>query len=151
MKDLNQKLENIDARIIHGMRRLSMPAARTALFIVFFWFGILKVFGLSPANPLVKALLEHTLPFMSFGTFSVVLGVFEMIIGTSFLFKGLERFAIALLVPHMIMTILPLILLPTVTWQAAFVPTIEGQYIIKNLVIISLALGIAAHLHPLKK
>jgi hypothetical protein len=51
----------------------------------------------------------------------------------------------------MVMTFLPLYFLPTVTWSGILVPTLEGQYIIKNLVIIATALGIAAHLHPLRK
>ena len=49
---------------------------------------------------------------------------------------------------HMIMTFMPLFMLPEVTWSAFLVPTLEGQYIIKNLVIISGAIGIAAHLQP---
>ena len=48
----------------------------------------------------------------------------------------------------MITTAGPLVLLPSETWQSFFVPTLEGQYIIKNLVIIAAAIGIAAHLHP---
>jgi hypothetical protein len=46
---------------------------------------------------------------------------------------------------------LPLFFLPEVSWQSAFVPTLTGQYIIKNVVIIALAMGIAAHLHPLRE
>jgi hypothetical protein len=45
----------------------------------------------------------------------------------------------------------PLVLLTEETWQSFLVPTLEGQYIIKNLVIISTAIGIASHLHPIKK
>ena len=51
----------------------------------------------------------------------------------------------------MIMTFMPLFMLPEVTWSAFLVPTLEGQYIIKNLVIISGAIGIAAHLQPLSR
>jgi len=46
---------------------------------------------------------------------------------------------------------MPLILLPQVTWSGILVPTLEGQYIIKNLAIIAAAIGIAAHLHPLQR
>lgn len=128
-----------------------MPAARIALFIVFFWFGILKILGLSPASPLVMNLMEVTLPFMQWETFIVLFALYEMLIGVSFLFPRLARFSIALLIPHMAMTTLPLFFLPETAWQGFFIPTLEGQYIIKNLVIVALAVGVAAHLHPLHK
>lgn len=146
---MEQKLENFDVWFIGVLRKISMPLARVALFVVFFWFGILKIIGTSPANPLVKDLMEATLPFMTFNQFIVLFAIYEMIIGITFLIPRCERLAIALLMPHMVMTILPLFVLPAVTWQGFLTPTLEGQYIIKNLVIIALAVGIAAHLSPM--
>jgi hypothetical protein len=128
-----------------------VPAARVGLFIVFFWFGALKVLGLSPATPLVQALFEHTISFMNFPTFLVLFGLFECLIGLLFLIKGYERVVIPLLFIHMVTTFMPLILLPSETWSGFLVPTLEGQYIIKNLVIIAAAIGIASHLHPLHR
>ncbi len=142
-------LEKFDVWLIHFLRKVSMPLARVALFVVFFWFGILKIIGTSPANPMVQDLMHATLPFMTWDFFIVIFSIYEMIIGISFLIPRLERFAIALLMPHMVMTMLPLIFLRAMTWQGFLTPTLEGQYIIKNLVIIALAVGIAAHLHPL--
>ncbi len=146
MKNL---LEQLDVKIIHSLGRLSLPLSRFALFIVFFWFGILKIIGTSPANPMVMDLMNATLPFMTWEVFIVLFSVYEMIIGITFLIPRLERLAIALLVPHMIMTMLPLFFLSEMTWQGFLTPTLEGQYIIKNLVIIALAVGIAASLHPI--
>ena len=145
---MRRYFEQFDVWFIHLLRKLSMPFARAALFIVFFWFGILKIIGTSPANPLVSDLLHATMPFMTWDTFIVLFAIYEMIIGVSFLFPKLARLSIALLIPHMIMTILPLILLPEMTWQGFMTPTLEGQYIIKNILIIALAMGVAAHLHP---
>ncbi len=145
---MNDTFSTLDNTIIRAAQKISLPLARFAIFVVFFWFGILKVIGTSPANPLVQGLMEKTIPFMTFGQFIVLFGIYEMIIGIVFLFPKLVRLAIALLVPHMITTFLPLVLLPSVTWQEFFVPTLEGQYIIKNLVIIALALAIASHLEP---
>jgi uncharacterized membrane protein YkgB len=141
---------SIDVQLIHFFRKISVPVARVALFVVFFWFGALKVVGMSPASDLVQHLFEKTIPFMSFGTFFILFGLFECVIGILFLIKGAERIVIPLLLVHMIATFMPLVLLPTETWQAFFVPTLEGQYIIKNLVIIAAAIGIAAHLHPMR-
>lgn len=128
-----------------------MPVARFALFVVFFWFGILKIIGTSPANPMVADLLHATMPFMGWDAFIVLFSIYEMLIGIAFLIPKFERVAIALLLPHMVMTSLPLFFLPAMTWQGFLTPTLEGQYIIKNLVIIATAIGIAAHLHPFTK
>jgi len=128
-----------------------MPAARLALFVVFFWFGFLKIIGMSPASGLVERLFEQTIPFMSFGTFLILFGMYECLIGVLFLVKGAERIVIPMLILHMITTTGPLVLLPQETWSALFVPTLEGQYIIKNLLIIAAAIGIAANLEPLKR
>jgi|SRR3989344_3968379 len=140
-----------DALVVHRIKKIAEPCARGALFIIFFWFGLLKVMNISPADPLVAALLENTLPFVSFEAFRIFFGIYEMLIGLAFLVHGAERFAVALLLPHMLTTFVPLILLPEDTWASVLVPTFTGQYIIKNLIIIALALSIAAHLHPIKE
>lgn len=143
-------ITKFDRWAIHGLRKASAPAARVALGLVFVWFDVLKVVDMSPANPLVKNLLENTLTGVPFETFIVIFGWYEVLIGVCFLVPGIERIAVALLMPHMIMTLLPLAVLTDVTWQKFLIPTLEGQYIIKNVVIIALAIGIAAHLHPFK-
>ncbi|MEK7097568.1 MAG: hypothetical protein AAB906_01855 [Patescibacteria group bacterium] len=141
-------LEKIDRQIITKISAAFPIASRLALFIVFFDFGALKLFDSSPANPLVDSLLKETLPFLTFGQFIIILGVWEMAIGLAFLIPHLERLAILLLAPHMFTTAMPLFLLPTIAWSSFGVPTLEGQYIIKNLVIIALAMGIASQLKP---
>jgi len=141
----------IDERVIHWFRRVADPLARLGLFIVYFWFGALKVFGASPATPLVQSLFEHTISFMQFETFIVLFGLFEMLIGVLFIFKGYERIVMPLLLLHMITTAMPLFVIPEATWSGFLVPTLEGQYIVKNIMLIAAATGIAAHLHPLHK
>lgn len=147
-----EQLAPLDAGIIHFLRRISVPVARVSIFIVFFWFGFLKIIGLSPAGPLVHQLFDQTLGgVMPFDAFYLFFALFECIIGLLFIIPKAERVVMPLLLLHMITTFLPLIFLTSVTWQSPFVPTLEGQYIIKNLVIIAAAIGIAAHLHPLPK
>ncbi|KND48449.1 MAG: hypothetical protein AB200_01825 [Parcubacteria bacterium C7867-005] len=143
-------LDRVDANIINFLRKISFPMARFALFLVFFWFGFLKIIDTSPAGPMVVSLLDRTMPFIAPDTFMVFFGIFEVIIGITFIIPKLERLAIALLVPHLISTVLPLFLLQSMTWTSMFVPTLEGQYIIKNILIIAVAISLAAHLHPLK-
>jgi uncharacterized membrane protein YkgB len=142
-------IQTIDIQLITLCRNVSLPIARIGLFIVFFWFGILKVIGLSPASELVQHLFEQTVPFMTFPTFIVLFGLFECLIGVLFLIKGAERVVLPFLAFHMATTFMPLIFLSSETWSGFFVPTLEGQYIIKNVLIVAAAIGIAAHLHPL--
>lgn len=140
-----------DVGIIHFFRKVSVSLARWGLFIIFFWFGLLKVIGLSPVSGLVERLFETTIPWLPFATFLIGFGLFEMLIGVLFLFRGTERIVIPLLFIHMITTFMPLFLLPQETWSGFLTPTLEGQYIIKNLALIAAAVGIAAHLHPLPR
>ncbi len=137
-------IEQFDGTARSFLQAAFLPIARLALFIVFFWFGFLKIIQESPANPLVEHLLSEIVPFISFQNFILFLGLWEMLIGVSFLVEGWERLAIVLLAPHMVATFLPLAVLPSVTWLGFLIPTLEGQYIIKNTVIIALAIGVAA-------
>ncbi len=148
---LPMPIRSLDIKIIHFFRRVSVPLARFGLFVIFFWFGALKVVGLSPASALVQQLFEQTINFVSFQNFIILFGLFECLIGVLFLIRGMERVVIPLLFIHMITTFMPLFVLREVTWSQFLVPTLEGQYIIKNLVIIAAAMGIAAHLHPMRK
>lgn len=88
---------------------------------------------------------------MPFSTFIVLFGLFECVIGILFLIRGTERVVIPLLFLHMITTIMPLFVIPAATWSGFLIPTLEGQYIIKNILIIAAAIGIAAHMHPMKR
>lgn len=144
-------IKDIDLKLINFCQKISGPVSRFALFVVFFWFGFLKVIGLSPASGVVQNLFERTMPIMEFSTFIILFGFFECLIGVLFLIPGAERGVIPLLFIHMITTAGPLFLLTGETWSATMVPTLEGQYIIKNLVIIAVGIGIAAHLRPMNK
>lgn len=141
-------IRNIDIKIINFFKVISVPTARLGLFVIFFWFGMLKVVGLSPASALVQQLFERTVSFISFDQFIILFGLFECVIGILFIIPGLERVVIPLLFLHMGTTFMPLFLLPEVTWSGFLVPTLEGQYIIKNLVVIAAAIAIAANLQP---
>lgn len=144
-------LARFDRRLINFFQTAHFPVARAAIFVVYFWFGILKVTGASPANSLVAGLLEKTLPFITFQQFIVAFGWFEMALGLFFLWPKLDRLSIFLFGVHMVTTLMPLFLLPAVAWQAWFVPTLEGQYIIKNLVLMALVIDIAANVKPWRK
>ncbi len=124
------------------LKKITYLLAHISMFIVFFWFGLLKVLGTSPAYDLVDALRVVVIPWWPMESFFVVLGVVEMIIGLLFLSKKTEKLAILVLLPHMCSTFLPLIMLPEITWQGFLTPTLEGQYIIKNIIIVALATSV---------
>ena len=114
--------------------------ARLSLFIIFFWFGLLKVVGVSPAESFVLELFQVTLSsWMSFETFLPLFGLFEMLIGCTFLFKKTSKLALGLILFHMALVFSTSFLLPSTFWQAPLVPTLIGQYVIKNLSLIALA------------
>lgn len=134
--------DEIDRRVTAFMERWGAIAVRFSFGIIFVWFGILKPLGISSAEPLVLATVDW-LPFFVGATWVSIIGWWEVVIGIAFLFRSTIRIAIALLALQMVGTFLPLVLLPEVTFQAGhfpYAPTMEGQYIIKNLMIIAAAL-----------
>jgi uncharacterized membrane protein YkgB len=134
----------IDRRIIELSVKWFEPTARIAIFIIYFWFGALKLLGLSPATPLAIALTSHTIGMQYFTTSFNALAVYECVIGVLFLIPAMTRISVALLVIHMGIVSSPLVIVASVAWTHPLVPTLEGQYIIKDLAIIALAIGIMA-------
>ncbi len=142
MTDSSFGLEELDRRIEDFMHRVGTPALRVSLAVVFVWFGALKPLGLSPAADLVRQTVGW-MPFLTPDGWLHAIGWWEVAIGVTFLFRATARIAIALLAFQMVGTFLPLILLPEVTFQPGRIPyglTLEGQYIVKNVLIISAAL-----------
>jgi uncharacterized membrane protein YkgB len=147
---MKEKIPDIDERLIAFFRRTFIPVARFSIFLIFFWFGLIKILGLSPASPLAEALTAKTVGMQYFDPLFLVLAVVECVIGVLFLFPRATRIVIPLLLFHMLIVCSPLLLVPEYTWQQFGVPTLEGQYIIKNAVVIAVAIGIAASAKPLK-
>ncbi|MBK6543840.1 MAG: hypothetical protein IPO78_12605 [Saprospiraceae bacterium] len=113
---------------------------RVALFVVYFWFGFLKVLAISPAEGLVTRLHTQTISsYITITHFLIFLGAFECLIGILWLFPKYTNIAFALFSAQMLTTFLPLFYLPNDTWQNGFALTLTGQYIIKNVVLIASA------------
>lgn len=113
---------------------------RISLFVVFFWFGALKVLGVSPAEQIVSQLHALTLAkYISINTFLPFLGYLECFIGIIWLVPRLTKLAFFLFCCQMATTFLPLLLMPNETWQSLFALSLPGQYIIKNVVLIASA------------
>ncbi|MFN2638207.1 MAG: DoxX family membrane protein [Gemmatimonadaceae bacterium] len=147
MTDIAIRFDAVDARITNWMARYGMPLLRISLGVVFLWFGALKFFpGLSPAHDLAARTIEK----LSFGTVhptvSVpVLALWESLIGLGLLLGIFMRTTLLLLAVQMAGTLTPLVLFPAeVFTRIPYAPTLEGQYIIKNAVLISAAIVLGA-------
>lgn len=143
----SRTLAKIDHTVISFMERVGLPFLRIGIGVVFLWFGLLKVFGVSPAADLLAATVYWWTPEV----IVPAIGVWEALIGLTFLIPPLTRVAILLLAGQMPGTFLPLVLLPEVCWEVfPYALTLEGQYIVKNLVIIGAALVIGSRVQALR-
>jgi len=144
---LAKDLDRVDARIVAWLERHSAQMLRASLGVVFLWFGALKFFpGLSPAQELAT----RTIDVLSFGlvppSVSIyVLAAWESVIGLGLLSGVFQRLTLLLLLAQMLGTVTPVVLFPAEVFsRAPYAPTLEGQYIIKNLVLVSAALVLGA-------
>ncbi len=131
-------INNIDQSITRWMAFTGITFMRIGLGIVFLWFGVLKFFpGLSPAEELVR----NTVYFFDPAKFIPVLATWESLIGVGLITGKFMRLTLLLLFLQMPGTALPLVILPDVVWKVfPFGLTLEGQYIVKNLVLIGAGL-----------
>jgi uncharacterized membrane protein YphA (DoxX/SURF4 family) len=137
----------VDTRVTRWMARRGVQFLRISLGVVFFWFGVLKFFpGLSPATELAV----RTIEVLTFGTVAPgvainVLAAWESAIGLGLIFGVAMRATLFLLFVQMLGTIMPVFLFPELLFaRIPYAPTLEGQYIIKNLVLISAGIVIGA-------
>jgi uncharacterized membrane protein YkgB len=136
---MRELFDRLDAFIAGWMRRYGHSLLRISLGLVFLWFGLLKPLEMSPAATLVR----NTVYWVDPDWFVPFLGWWEVAIGVGLLYRPLIRGAILLLFLQMPGTFMPLVLLPEVCFHSVpFGLTMEGQYIVKNIVLISAALVI---------
>ncbi len=147
MFNLYRRLNRLDMRITEWMARHGVALLRIAVGIVYLWFGALKFFpGLSPAQDLAT----RTIDLLTFGLVPSaislpLLAAWECVIGLGMITGKFMRATILLLLLQMTGTVLPMFFFPSETFiHFPYSPTLEGQYIIKNLVLVSAALVIGA-------
>lgn len=113
---------------------------RIALGLNYFHFGYLKFY---PDLSSAEVLAGYTVQRLSFYGLSPEIAmrsiaVLECVIGCAFLFNVLLRWMAPVFLIHMAGTFLPLFLLPEICFKfAPLAPTLEGQYILKNFVLLS--------------
>ena len=135
-----ERFREVDVRLTTWMAKNGIFILRISIGVIFTWFGMLKFFPtLSPA----ESLATKTIEILSFGliesrTGVVILAIWESIIGLGFILGRYLREIILLLFVQMMGTIAPVFLFPEDVFRTVpFILTLEGQYIVKNLVVLS--------------
>lgn len=147
MEQLRDLYYRADEKITAYMRRYGILFLRISVGIIFFWFGILKFFpGLSPAMEIATVTIERlTFGFIQANVAIIILATWETLIGLGLISGAFLRVTLFLLFVQMLGTMTPLLLFPGETFtRFPYAPTLEGQYIIKNLVLISAGLVVGA-------
>jgi uncharacterized membrane protein YphA (DoxX/SURF4 family) len=144
---VTERFEQADVAITNWMARYGILFLRIGLGIVFFWFGFLKFFpGLSPAENLATRTIEMlTFGLIPPGISLPLLATWESLIGLGLIFGVFMRATLLLLFLQMLGTITPIFFFPQEIFTVfPIAPTLEGQYIIKNAVLISAGLVLGA-------
>jgi len=140
-------LNRIDVQVTNRMAEYGVRLLSISLGVVFFWFGVLKFFpGLSPAQDLAtKTISLLTVGLIPPNVSIVVLATWECVVGLGLILGMFMRATLLLLFLQMLGTVTPLIFFPQeVFTRIPYAPNLEGQYIIKNVVLISAGLVIGA-------
>jgi putative oxidoreductase len=141
-------LSDLERRTVALLRRVAIPLLRVSLGLVFVWFGALKVFNVTPVGELVAG----TLPFVDPTWFVPMLGAVEVALGVGLLLGRMITAVCAVLVAHLCGTFLVLVMQPQLAFQDGnpLLLTTIGEFVIKNVVLISAALVLAARMREAK-
>lgn len=147
MRSLYQRYVQLDATLTRWMARTGIVFLRISIGVIFFWFGFLKFFpGLSPAADLAT----RTIEIITFGLIPpavalYLLAAWECVIGLGMITGKFMRLTLLLLFGQMAGTLTPLFFFPTETFTLfPIAPTLEGQYIVKNIALVSAGIVIGA-------
>jgi uncharacterized membrane protein YkgB len=140
---IRERVARADDRILTVLEHHGHRLHRRSLGGLFIWLGLLKPMGHETAT----SLLAHTIYWGSPETMVLVLGWWEVAIGMAMLHRSYVRIALFLLLLRIPGTLLAFVLLPEVTFiQFPLVPTPEGQYLLKDLVLFFAAMAISGTL-----
>lgn len=148
MKTLFYKYFRIEQKVANFAQKYSITILRYSFALIYFWFGWLKLLGISPADELVYRSTE----WLDFPHFITVLAIWEIMIGIFFAIKKLQKIGLWMFFLKIPGTFLPLFTNPEKCFT--FIPfglTLEGQYIFKNLIMVSAALVMVASFSREKK
>ena len=136
----------VDELVIPFLRRWSVPLLRLSLAIVFVWFGLLKVLDVTPVTDLVA----ETVYWVDPDWFVPLLGWVEIAVGLGLLWDRALRAVLPLFLLQLAGTFLVLVIQPDVSFQDGnvFKLTVEGEFVVKNLVLLSAGLVVGTRVKP---
>ena len=142
---LNHRLDQLDRAATRWMARYSLRLLSISMGLVFVWFGALKLIpGASPAEPLIRDALDF-LPNALVNPLILLLAIWEVAIGIGFLSGKAKHLVLIMLLLQMVAAMSPLVLASERLWESfPFIWTLEGQYVFKDIILISAGLVIGA-------
>ncbi len=138
--DLRDRFDSFDRRVTRWMAEHGVAMLRWSIGLIFIWFGALKLVpGMSPADQIATdTTMALTFGLLSEDVARLALASLELFIGFGLLVGRFLRVTLLLLFLQMAGTLTPLVIFPEQIWSNfPFVLTLEGQYIVKNAVLIS--------------
>jgi uncharacterized membrane protein YphA (DoxX/SURF4 family) len=141
------RLDTVDRTVTRWMAQHGITLLRWSIGLIFIWFGALKLVpGMSPADQIATdTMMTLTFGLLSEDVARLALAGLELVIGLGLLTGRLLRVTLLLLFAQMAGTLTPLVISPDQIWSDfPFVLTLEGQYIMKNAVLISAGFVIGA-------
>jgi uncharacterized membrane protein YkgB len=144
--DALQRFEDADARVRKTLSTVGLVALRVSVGLVFVWFGLLKVFDVSPVSDLVT----QTVYWFDPDGVVLALGIVEVVVGSLLLVGKWLRLALALFAAQMIGTFLVFFVLPEVAFRNGnpLLLTVEGEFVVKNLVLLAAGIVVGAGVRP---
>lgn len=135
-------LADVADLVIAFFKPLAVPMLRLALAVVYVWFGVLKLIGASPVADLVAGML----PFLPANVAVIGMGVVEVVLGLALAIGLLVPWVSAVMIGHLLGTFLVFIVQPATAYVGTpLTPTFEGEFIAKNLVLITGLIVVATH------
>lgn len=143
---LVDRVDVVDATIHRWLVTHSVSVLRFSLGLIFFAFGVLKLFPrVSPAEGLIRA----TADVITFGLVpgSVVLvstALVEIVIGLTFMTGRWMRAAVWLLTVQLVGVLSPLVVTARLFDGPHHAPTLEGQYVLKDLILVAAGMVVSS-------
>jgi uncharacterized membrane protein YphA (DoxX/SURF4 family) len=142
-----ETFHRVDIAVTRWMSANGLLLLRLSIGIIFFWFGFLKFFeGLSPAEDIaVRTIRTMTFGILSDKVILYGLATWEVLIGIGLIFKIFLRETLLLMYLQMLGTFMPIFLFPGEVFHLFPISfTLEGQYIVKNIVLLSAGIVLGA-------
>lgn len=128
--------------VLAFLKPISVPLLRIAIGVVYVWFGILKIVGVSPIADLVAAMV----PFLPADVAVIGLGCVEVLLGGLLIVGIAVPWIAAAQVIHLLGTFAVFVFQPAMVHDGnPLVVTLEGEFIVKNLVLVTALFVVASY------